>query len=660
MSASEVRWRVEDQAKKWGWRSQQVHPGVDGFTLPSRAPSPPLRGGNGPRFRATLPTISWQDIPSAALNAVIGAADEVMGGSRTLLGATRYDMDDPDWFFDPVTGRTAPSSEYCFRIDHRSEDVTGNVKQVWELSRLQHVTLLSAAFALSGDESYAKRAASHLRSWWARNPFLSGVHWTSGIEVGLRLITWVWARRLLDAWPGAVQLFEDNPDAVAQIWWHQRYLARFRSRGSSANNHVIAEAAAQLIASLAFDWFEESEKWSTEARALLEEEIAKNTFDSGVNREMAFEYHGFVAELGLLAALEADRANRPLDEQTWQSLCRMLDVIAATVDAKFQPPRQGDGDDGKALVLGPDSHNRWQGLLALGGQLFGALPWWPPCPPDVGSTLLASLGRHHDVLARPSRRPCHFADAGLTILRAQVGGGAEIWCRCDAGPHGFLSIAAHAHADALAVEVRHNGTEVLADPGTYCYQGQPDWRKYFRSTLGHNTVELAGEDQSSSGGPTMWIRHARTHLLELELDEDGEAESWSAEHDGYSVLDPPARHRRTVRLVKEQRRILIRDVVETEGSYPIRVAFHLGPDVVAGSLQEQSVEISWTDSGGDLLTATMCLPEGLTWSVSRGLTSPVLGWYSARFGEKQPSTTILGQGICAEGAKLETVLQFSF
>ena len=124
---------------------------------------------------------------------MIAAADEILGGSRTLLGVTRYDMEDPDWFFDPVTGRCAPSSEYCFGIDHRSETVTGNIKQVWELSRLQHVTVLAAAFALSGEEAYANRAASHLRSWWAKNPFLSGVHWTSGIEVGLRLITWVWA-----------------------------------------------------------------------------------------------------------------------------------------------------------------------------------------------------------------------------------------------------------------------------------------------------------------------------------------------------------------------------------------------------------------------------------------------------------------------------------
>ena len=542
MSVSEVGWRLEDHAKKLSWRSQQAHSigPLGGQPDSAQSPEPPSLRPGRPRFMATLPGAALSGVPAPARDAVIEAADQLMEGRWEVLGVVRKDMEDPNWFFDPVTGKMAPDKDYCFRIDHRSEEVTGNIKQVWELSRLQHVTVLAGAFAVSGDERYAHRAARHLRSWWEKNPFLSGVHWTSGIELGLRLTTWVWARRLLDAWPGVAELFEGNAVALRQIWWHQRYLERFCSRGSSANNHVIAEASGQLVASLAFDWFPESQRWHEQARAVLQTELAKNTFGTGVNREMAFEYHGFVAQLGLLAAVEADRAGQPLSEETWQLLCRMLDVVAATVDTKLKPPRQGDGDDGKALVIDRPEANRWESLLALGARLFGAPSWWPPCADDMTSALVASLGSDHNGLQRPPGRPGHFADAGLTILRTSPHEGPEIWCRCDAGPHGFLSIAAHAHADALSLEVRCDGTEVLADPGTYCYHGQPRWRSYFRSTLGHNTVELGSQDQSTSGGPTLWSRHAVSRLLALEVDEDGEMARWSAEHDGYLVLDPPA------------------------------------------------------------------------------------------------------------------------
>ena len=87
------------------------------------------------------------------------------------------------------------------------------------------------------------------------------------------------------------------------------------------------------------------------------------------------------------------------------------------------------------------------------------------------------------------------------MLRVPARGAGEIWCRFDGGPHGFCSIAAHAHADALSVELRCGGVDVLADPGCYCYHGEPAWRRYFRSTLGHNTLELDGTDQSVVGWP---------------------------------------------------------------------------------------------------------------------------------------------------------------
>ena len=589
---------------------------------------------------------------------MIAAAEEVLAGRWELLGALRRDMEDPDWFFDPVTGRRAPQVDYCFSVNHRSEDVTGNVKQIWELSRMHHLTVLAAAYALSGDERYAERVASHLRSWWEQNPFLSGVHWTSGIESGVRLITWVWVRRLLDGWAGAAELFERNDVARAQIWWHQHYLASFRSRGSSANNHVIAEAAGLLVAALAFDWFVESPRWSEEAAGVLEQELTSNTFRSGVNREMAFDYHGFVAELAVVAAVEADWDGRPLSDDLWTLLSRMFDVIAATVDVKRRIPRQGDGDNGRALVLDPPTAERSSDLLAVGQALFDAPEWWPKVGSTLTSTLLASMARRRPTAGHPERRPSHYSDAGLTLMRSSPSDGEEIWCRCDAGPHGFLSIAAHGHADALAVEVRYDGMDVLADPGTYCYHGEPRWRNYFRSTLAHNTIEVGGQDQSTSGGPFLWTRHARSRLIELETDEEGEVTAWTAEHDGYRTLTPPVSHRRSVRLASRLRRLEIVDFLETTGEHRLRLAFHLGPHMQA-RMDGHSVELSWLHDTSSR-SATLFLPVGPSWSLSRGATDPILGWYSSRFGENQPAWAVIGEGACTGDGidTYETVLQF--
>ena len=128
----------------------------------------------------------------------------------------------------------------------------------------------------------------------------------------MRLLSWVWIRRLLDGWPGAGPLFEGNRVFLQQLHHHQEWLTRLPSHGSSANNHLVAEMAGQFAAGCAFPWFPESTAWRETAAATLGRELVRQTFACGLNRELATEYHGFVLELGLAAALEGELAGHRL------------------------------------------------------------------------------------------------------------------------------------------------------------------------------------------------------------------------------------------------------------------------------------------------------------------------------------------------------------
>ncbi len=646
MSPAEMAWRTRDQALRAAWSRRQVRREEIPAILP--------RSGGSRRFTALLPPGAAERVPENARAAVLAAADLLMKGEWEVLGVIRTDLVAPDWFADPLTDRRSSPDRYAFHINHRSEEQTGNVKQVWEISRLQHLTLLATAWFVTGDEAYARRVADQLRSWWRENPFLSGIHWTSGIELGVRLISLAWIRRLLGDWPGATGLFEDNELAVQQIRWHQQYLAAFRSRGSSANNHVIAEAAGQLVACCAFPWFPENERWRRDSARRLERELLRNTFPSGIGRELASDYQRFVAELGLLAAVEAEAAANPLSTAVWQRLCAMIDGAAALADERLRPPRQGDGDDGRALLLDAPEPGSWASLLALGDALFGRLEWWPRVAAGAASTIIGSLaGTVRDIPGRPLARPSRFADAGITLLRTSGDGRPEIWCRCDGGTHGYLSIAAHAHADALSVELRYGGVDILADPGTYCYHGEPAWRSYFRSTIAHNTIELGGQDQSGDGGPFLWLRHANGR--EITVADDGETASWTAEHDGYLSLQPPVHHRRSVRLDRASRAIDIIDKIDGDG-HEVRLAFHLGPEVEVEFHDGRAV-LGWP--GAHIPgAARLTLPPQLRWDVHRGETDPILGWYSPGLGQRVPTSTFLGHGRYTPGVPLRTRLEF--
>jgi hypothetical protein len=257
--------------------------------------------------------------------------------------------------------------------------------------------------------------------------------------------------------------------------------------------------------------------------------------------------------------------------------------------------------------------------------------------------------------ARPRRAPRVFHDAGLCLLRTSPEDGPEIWCRCDGGPHGFLSIAAHAHADALSVEVRYDGVEVLVDPGTYCYHGEPRWRSYFRSTSAHNTVEVDGADQSEAGGPFLWSTQARTEVSRADVPEQG-LQTWAAHHTGYARLDPALRHERTVRLDPDDRVLTLVYRVTGEAPHSVRLLLHLGPAVEV-ELNGSSATLTWPGRTGPV-TAGLHLATGLRWTEHRGETDPPLGWYSPRFGRRVETSTLMGTGTVEGALELVTRLRF--
>ena len=582
-----------------------------------------------------------------------------LAGRFRLFDREREDLsDDPDWFLDPRTGRRAPDATYAFDIDCRDVGAVGTIKYVWEPSRHHQLTVLAAAYFLTGDERYADLAAAQLRSWWRRNPFLSGVHWTSGIELGVRLLSWVWVRRLLDGWSGVKALFDDNPDFLRQLHHHQDYLARLRSHGSSANNHLIAEEAGQFAACCAFPYFAETAKWREHAARSLRREVQIQTFECGLNRELASSYHVFVLELLLAAAIEGEAAGCPLGAAVWQRLCAMTDALAATLDVQGRPPRQGDGDQGRGPLLDGPEADPCASLLATGAALFGACDWWP----NQGSTDLRTLlwRRLAGGKMPAGERPAHAAPPlrgrrhGPAARRSAPGGRDLVPLRSRAPrlPVDRGARACRRALDRAALRRRRGpgrsrhlhlpGRGGLArlfpvDPRPQLPRARAAWTSRWRAAR-------------SSGSARRPPASSRTRGLDA-----GPEAIWRAAHDGYGRLSPAARHERTVTLDREARRLVIEDLVESTGRHACRLAFHLGPEVDC-RLEGHVAELAWR-TGHRRWRALMRLPRGLDWSAARGQSEPPLGWYSPCFGARQPIVTLIGRGTVAGGQRLTTDLQ---
>jgi hypothetical protein len=197
MGPRELASRLRDEAVKESWRRLQGKPVTRLDAL-------------NPTF-GEIPVGPGQLGDRQSVEAIEAFGELLLAGRLPLFGReTQLPQTARDWFVDPDSARVAPMEDYAFDIDSRDPAVVGNHKFLLEPSRLQHVTVLAAAWFVTGREVFAQLAGRQIQAWCEANPFLSGIHWTSGIEVGLRLITFAWARRLLKGWPGAAACFENS------------------------------------------------------------------------------------------------------------------------------------------------------------------------------------------------------------------------------------------------------------------------------------------------------------------------------------------------------------------------------------------------------------------------------------------------------------------
>jgi hypothetical protein len=99
------------------------------------------------------------------------------------------------------------------------------------------------------------------------------------------------------------------------------------------------------------------------------------------------------------------------------------------------------------------------------------------------------------------------------------------------------------------------------------------------------------------------------------------------------------------------------------GDHDVRIAFHMGPAVHA-ELRDCSAVLSWPAPtvppvpSSPPAAAWLELPPGLQWSLHRGETDPILGWYSRGLGRRVPAFTLVGRGVAGLGKPLVTRLVF--
>lgn len=555
------------------------------------------------------------------------AAKEIMEGRFAALGVAwppiDFSCDENNiWHLDPVTRRSWPADKYCFDIRYRNNNSMGDVKYVWELSRLQFLQPIAIYGHLSGDAGAVDFIEGAITTWYKSNPPFSGVGWSSGIELSLRVISLMVVTSLLGP-----ELSERVRTYIAQIICsHAYWLKRYPSGFSSANNHLVAEEAALYLIGATCSFVPGAKRMRAHAESALVREAQLQILPDGVAAEQSPTYGALTSEMFLLCAFVAEHSESPLPAVISERLASFSEWVQWLAEADGGVPSIGDDDEGRVLTLGREP-NYAASVAAAVAAFARRSDLVPPHTPTLRNVLAGP--------AAPAPMPIGtrtFCTGGYTVHRTVLSR-HTVTLVIDHAPLGYLAIAAHGHADALAFTMAVNGKPMFVDPGTYLYHSGHEWRSWFRNTRAHNSVSVEGAEQSIISGPFNWSHKACSFLTEVECS-PFTLEAW---HDGYKGRFN-VRHVRRYELVENE--LTLRDALVGGAARQAEIVLQLSPE--CETVVDDDVIIILRN--GERL-ACISFPRKGIWTQTRGQNRPDGGWVSPRFGVKVPATRLSWRGI---------------
>jgi hypothetical protein len=554
MDSTEIADRVLAKARQWTEQSaSRVLIDFDTETPVDTCPQLPDR----------------RDAPDSLLEAISDEAASIRGGQWLLFGWNEVQVPDPPiWHRDYMNGLETPIGVKSRHLNHRLGN-GADARCVWETNRWGQMVSLAQNAWLNGVLDDARLAQRWLLDWCEKNPRGMGINWCSTLEAGLRLVNFCWIDALVrgcdDSELTTVQSQLAQQVVPSHAWWAWRY----RSFGSSANDHLIGELAGLVLA---------ARRWPSLARVtcsgdhaweLMSSEVLRQFAEDGGNREQALHYHHFALELGWQAQRVMVGARRPSAERLGEAARFFCDLVH-----EREPWHFGDSDDAHVTPLTfrrCTALAEWRAWL-LGQEQGAALRFWLGEPP-------------------PQVFPVRAGEWGVYPLTGLAVQEVNDWkARVDGSPLGFGRMAAHGHLDAMHLSLWDGERALVVDPGTGAYYGDPEVRTKLASWELHNgALPLSGRARPHRAGPFIWVDHHPAPHLVL----NGEGCLVRFVWDGHSV-------ERTVRYSLDADAWVVTD--QTEDEQPHVVRWRLAPEWHMVSRRASELTIGHVMGGAVQLT----------------------------------------------------------
>ena len=479
----------------------------------------------------------------------------------------------PDWHTD-CTGqgpRSDPDQDWSEALASLS---TVDVKSYWELSRFYWLPHFALAASV-GDKNAAVTIEHWLRDWINKNPPFRGINWACGQEAAIRLMNLSLSAIILEDW---------RTPFPALRWMVETHAQRIYPTLSYAigqdNNHGTAEACALFIAGTwgqmwamhgasKFAWA--GRKWvNNRALRMIQHDGSPCQYSTTYHRANleSFCMVGLWSKRTGAQCLNADSQARVVEGARW--LYEITDP--STGDA----PNLGANDGSNLFCLPQTGYRDFRPTVALAAALFANVKPWIDFTDSRLKELRITPGKNTWISAT-SR---HFANGGFHVLRRDKSFALMHYPQFRFRP---------SQADALHVDLWHNGHNLLRDAGTYCYNSSStDW---FAGTSAHNTIGFDGRDQMPRVGRFLFGGWLKADAIEPVYDDGVNVKSAAAYTDYRG-----ARHHRSISLSDGS--FICHDTITgnfEEACLRWRLApgdFHVDGNIVKGEIYSVTIEFN--------------------------------------------------------------------
>ncbi len=432
---------------------------------------------------------------------IIDVADKAISGVITGFSSIELDYGNPiNWHLNPLTGYENRKDIKWYRIPDFDKKV-GDIKAIWEASRLTHFLYFARAYLITNDNKYYKAFSAQLRSWLKENPYSYGSNYKCGQEATLRMTNALIAYSVFKHFKLITEEDKSNIFKLVEGSYKKVLSNFFYAHKCIRNNHTFTEILGLIIGA----WCSDDNTKLIKAYKLMDQEILNQFLPDGGFTQYSFNYHRFTLQIleVLFKISKKTGLNIKETERVKKSILLLYQVQTESGDV----PNYGSNDGALIFPLSICGYRDFRPVL---NTLYALITGKRLYENGVYDEELLWFGETLDLpIESVGLNSISFDDSGFYVLRNEDG--FIMTCLQD-----YKSRPAH--MDQLHIDLWYKNVNILCDSGTYSYASELG--KELSSTTGHNTVKLPGIDQMNKRGAflvTDWTQREKVIFTNLEF-----------------------------------------------------------------------------------------------------------------------------------------------